>query len=60
MESLYRQFQEYSKGCDNGNENPNARTTKEFAAWVEAEAAAWHVLTSSKVNSTLFIHKCTT
>ncbi|RHN67848.1 hypothetical protein MtrunA17_Chr3g0107201 [Medicago truncatula] len=49
VESLYRKFQEDSKGHDNGNENPNARTTKDFAAWVEAKAASWHALTSSKL-----------
>ncbi|PNX55806.1 putative NBS-LRR resistance protein [Trifolium pratense] len=46
MESLYRQFQEKSKG---GNENSSAQTTKEFAAWIEAEAASRHKLTSSQI-----------
>jgi hypothetical protein len=59
MESVYQQFQAKSKGRDNGNENPTAQTTKEFAAWVAAEAASRNVLTSSKVNTALFIHRCT-
>ncbi|AES70777.2 hypothetical protein MTR_3g062230 [Medicago truncatula] len=49
MESVYRQFQAKSKGHENGNENPNAQTTKEFAAWVEAEAASRHAFTSLKL-----------
>ncbi|XP_039688369.1 uncharacterized protein [Medicago truncatula] len=49
MESLYRQFQEVSKGHSNGNENQSAQITKEFAAWIEAEAASWHKLTSSQL-----------
>ncbi|XP_024632793.2 uncharacterized protein [Medicago truncatula] len=49
MESLYRQFQEVSKGRSNGNENQNAQITKEFSAWIEAEAASRHKLTSSQL-----------
>jgi len=59
MESVYRQFQAKSKGHENGNQNPNAQTTNEFAAWIEAEAASRHALTSPKVNTTLFINRCT-
>jgi hypothetical protein len=55
MESLYRQFQEKAKGHHNDNENSSAQTTKEFAAWIEAEAASRHKLTSSQVNTILFI-----
>jgi hypothetical protein len=55
MESLYRQFQEKAKGHHNDNENSSAQTTKEFAAWIEAEAASRHKLTSSEVNTILFI-----
>jgi hypothetical protein len=55
MESLYQQFQEKSKGHHNGNENSSAQTTKEFAAWIEAEASSRHKLTSSQVNTNLFI-----
>jgi hypothetical protein len=51
MESAYRQFKEKSKCLDNGNENP----TKEFEAWIEAEASSRHKLTSSQVNTNLFI-----
>ncbi|KAK2440665.1 hypothetical protein QL285_012047 [Trifolium repens] len=49
MESLYRQFQEKSKDHHNGNENSSAQTTKEFAAWIEAEAASRHKLISSRI-----------
>ncbi|KAK2386670.1 putative disease resistance protein [Trifolium repens] len=49
MESLYQQFQEKSKGHHNGNENSSAQTTKEFAAWIEAEAASRQELTSSQI-----------
>jgi hypothetical protein len=55
MESLYRQFQEKAKGHHNDNENSSAQTTKEFAAWIEAEAASRHKLISSRVNTILFI-----
>ncbi|KEH37880.1 hypothetical protein MTR_2g450480 [Medicago truncatula] len=54
MESLYRQFQEVSKGRSNGNENQNAQITKEFSAWIEAEAASRHKLTSSQGNEISF------
>ncbi|XP_045823749.1 uncharacterized protein LOC123916351 isoform X2 [Trifolium pratense] len=47
MESAYRQFQE-SKYHDDGNENPNAQTTKEFAEWIEVQATLGHKLTSSQ------------
>jgi len=50
MESAYRQFQEGSKDHKNDNENPNAQSTKEFAAWIEVQAALGHKLTSSQVN----------
>ncbi|PNX86507.1 hypothetical protein L195_g042585, partial [Trifolium pratense] len=49
MESVYRQFQEESKGHHNGNENTSAQTSKEFAAWIEAEIASRHKLISSEV-----------
>jgi hypothetical protein len=55
MESLYRQFQEVSKGHSNGNENQSAQITKEFAAWIEAESASRHKLTSSLVHTILII-----
>ncbi|KEH17112.1 hypothetical protein MTR_0043s0080 [Medicago truncatula] len=48
MESLYQQFQEVSKGHINSNENQSAQITKEFAAWIEAEAASRHKSTSSQ------------
>ncbi|XP_039687875.1 uncharacterized protein [Medicago truncatula] len=49
MESLYQQFQEVSKGHINSNENQSAQITKEFAAWIEAEAASRHKSTSSQL-----------
>ena len=55
MESLFRRFQEVSKGHSNSNGNLIAQTTKEFAAWIEAEAPSTHELTSSKVHTILII-----
>ncbi|WJX31209.1 hypothetical protein P8452_19661 [Trifolium repens] len=47
MESAYRQFQE-SKYHDDGNENPNAQTSKGFAEWIEVQTTLGHKLTSSQ------------
>lgn len=55
MESAFPQLQEEYKGQDNGNENLKAQTTKEFASWIEVQAALGHNLTSSQVNIKLFI-----
>jgi hypothetical protein len=60
MGSIYQQFQEESKGHNNGNENPSANITQEFAAWIEAKIASRHKLTSSQVNTNIFIQaNCT-
>ncbi|KAK2386586.1 hypothetical protein QL285_060459 [Trifolium repens] len=47
MESAYRQFQE-SKYHDDGNENPNAQTSKGFAEWIEVQTTLGHTWTSSQ------------
>ncbi|XP_039683629.1 uncharacterized protein [Medicago truncatula] len=49
MESAFPQFQEEYKGQDNGNENLKAETTKEFASWIEVQAALGQNLTSSQI-----------
>ncbi|WJX37129.1 hypothetical protein P8452_24929 [Trifolium repens] len=48
MESIYRQFQEETKGQINGNKNPSKHYNKEFVAWIEAEIASRHELVSSQ------------
>ena len=55
MESLFRRFQEVSKGHSNSNGNLIAQTAKEFAVWIEAETASTHEMTSSQVHTILII-----
>ncbi|XP_004500352.1 uncharacterized protein [Cicer arietinum] len=48
LESLFAQLQEEYEGSDTGSEGPSTKTTKDFAAEIEVEAASEHKLTFSQ------------
>ncbi|XP_012571323.1 uncharacterized protein [Cicer arietinum] len=60
LESLFEQLQEEYEGSDTGSEGPSTKTTKDFEAEIEVEAASEQKLTSSQefMNEQLMDQPC--